>query len=62
MTATSKQINYLEILFKDLGFDRTGRNAFISTELNRPVRFLDELTSSEASRIITGLRERKEDA
>lgn len=58
----SKQLNYLEILFKDLGFERQARNAFLSSELGRPVRLLDELTSSEASRIITSLKERKEEA
>jgi hypothetical protein len=62
MTASTAQINYLEILFNDLGFDRTARKAFMSEETGRPVRFLDELTSAEASRIITALKERKEEA
>jgi hypothetical protein len=62
MTATTAQIDYLEILFNDLGFDRAARKAFMSEELRHPVVFLDELTSAEASRIITALKERKEEA
>lgn len=62
MNATTAQINYLEILFRDLGFNRRQRNAFLTAELERPVRFLDELTSAEASRIITSLKERKDEA
>jgi len=62
MTATTAQINYMQILFTDLCFDRTARNAFLSEELGRPIRFLDELDSAEASRIITALKERKEEA
>ena len=54
------EVNYLEILFNDLGFGRAARKAFMSEELGRPVRFLNELTTAEASRIITALRERKE--
>jgi len=61
MNATTPQINYLEILFNDLGFDRAARKAFMSEELGRTIRFLDELTTAEASRIITALRERKEE-
>jgi hypothetical protein len=61
VNATTPQINYLELLFNDLGFDRRARNAFMSEELQRSIRFLDELTSAEASRIITALRERKDE-
>lgn len=59
--ATSKQINFLEILFNDLGFDRKNRNAFLSRELGREVHYLDDLTIAEASRFINALLERKED-
>jgi len=60
--ATTAQINFMEILFRDLGFDRAQRNAFLSAELGRPVRFLNELTSAEGSRIISSLKERKDEA
>ena len=62
MNATSAQIAYMEILFQDLGFARTARNAYLKSKLGRPIIFLDQLTIPEASRIITGLEKRKEDA
>lgn len=62
MQASTTQINYMEVLFNDLMFSRGARNAFLTTELGRPVRFLDEITIAEASRIITALKERKEEA
>jgi hypothetical protein len=62
MDATAAQMNYLEILFGDLGFDRAARNAFMSQELGRHIRFLDELTVGEARRMITELKKRKKEA
>lgn len=61
MPASAKQQNYLDILFSDLGFNRLTRNAFLSRELGRTISYLDELSSSEASAMITALIERKED-
>lgn len=56
MLATKKQINYLEILFSSGSFDRQGRNSWLSNELNREIKFLDELSSVEASKIIEKLK------
>lgn len=58
---SSRQLNFLEILFNDCGFDRKQRNAFIRRELGRDVNYLDELTGAEAHRFITALKERRDD-
>jgi len=56
--ASTAQINYMEILFEDLGFDRKARNAFLTVELKREIRYLDSLTMPEASRVIASLLDR----
>ena len=58
--ATDVQINFLEILFNDLGFDRVSRNAWLTEEAGREIHFLDELTIGEASRFIETLKDNKE--
>lgn len=59
--ATQPQINFLEILFGDLGFTRYQRNAYLSREMGREIGYLDDLTVKEASLLITALKEKKED-
>jgi len=58
--ASTKQLNYLEILFNDVGMNRTQRNAWLSMEFSRPFSFLAQLTSFEASKVIDMLSEMKE--
>jgi hypothetical protein len=41
--------DFLEILFNDLGFDRTQRNRWLSAEAKRSIRYLDDLTGAEQS-------------
>lgn len=60
--ATQAQIDFLEILFGDLGFNRAQRNDYLSEDLGREVKFLDDLSVGEASKLIEDLKERKEDA
>ena len=62
MPITKAQIKYLEILFNDLGYDRIQRNVWLSNRLGWDVRFLDNLTGAEASKIIDELKKTKEDA
>lgn len=50
--ATEAQILYIEQLAIDLSFNRVSRNANISSILEREVKFLDELTKEEASKVI----------
>ncbi len=59
--ATEAQINFLEILFNDLGYTRKQRNARLTDDLGREIKFLDNLTIPEASRLIETLKEEKED-
>lgn len=54
-----KAADYLQILFNDLNYDRLHRNDKLSAELQREIKFLDELTDSEVRRMITILREQK---
>ncbi len=57
-TATRKQINYLNILFEDLGISpRSQRNAWL--ESRGYFRELDLLTIREASEIISILQQLK---
>lgn len=61
MTATKKQIEYIEILANDLQLDRHNRNELIKDILNDPtVNFLDELTIGQASFVISKFKEWKE--
>jgi hypothetical protein len=60
--ATQAQIDFLEILFGDLQFNRAQRNDYLSERLEREVKFLDDLSIGEASKLIEELKEQKEDA
>lgn len=61
MPATEKQIEYIEILCNDVGFDtRTRRLDFISNLLGYKVTFLDDLALPEASQVINKLKEMKD--
>lgn len=55
------QIEYLEILFNDVGFDRLQRNGYLSRIFNRTIKYLDELSVTEKSYIIDQLKKRKEE-
>jgi hypothetical protein len=60
-SASPKTREYLEILFNDCCFiDRIQRNVWISLEIGRRIKFLDELTQAEASILIKKLKEIKE--
>lgn len=59
-TPTQKQIEYLEILFIDCGFSRENRNAWLSANTGRDIKYLDQLTKEEASKFISELKEIKE--
>lgn len=59
--ATEKQCNYIEILFNDLQFTYTQRNAWLSHELKRPINRLGEILAAEGSFIIARLKKMKED-
>lgn len=60
MMATAPQIHYIECLAIDLQMDRVRRNWAVEGVVGRPVKFLDELTAAEASRVIEDFKERKE--
>ncbi len=51
---------YLEILFNDLLYDRLHRNDKLTETFGRPIKFLDDLSKDETSRMIEILREQKE--
>ena len=53
---THKQMVYMDILFNITGFTRNSRNAFLSAEVKRSIKYLDELKYFEASDIITRLK------
>ena len=54
------QTAYLEVLLNDTGYDtRPRRNDFLSAQLHRTIRDLDELRISEASKMIGLLKEIK---
>lgn len=57
---TPKQLNYLEILFNELGFTINSREVFMSNEFNRPVKGLDGIGKFEASFIIERLKAMRE--
>ena len=60
LTASKKQQEYIEILANDCGFNLAGRKAYIKTLTGHEIPFLDELTSDQASKVITALKELKE--
>ncbi len=59
--ATDAQVNFLEILFNDLGYNRAQKYARLSADLEREVKFMDELTIPEASAMIEALKLEKEE-
>ncbi len=58
-SATFPQRKFLEILFGDLQFNRG--NAWLTREAGRPISYLDEITTQEASRFIEALKARKDE-
>ena len=62
MPATQKQIDYIEILFIDVGLDtKIKRMDFVSNLLGWEVPFLDEIAIPEASQVIEHLKSMKKD-
>lgn len=57
---TPSQIRYLEILFNDLSYSFSMRNAQLSTWYKRPIKFLDDLSRNEAGLCIERLKGIKE--
>jgi hypothetical protein len=53
------QIEYMEILFNELGFNRAQRNDYLTNRFRRQIRHLDALSKSEASFVIDDLKSRK---
>lgn len=61
-TATKRQQDYLLILLNDCGFGtRLERLSWLSFEVCREIRYIDQLTVGEASRLIGKLEERRSD-
>lgn len=58
--ATPEQVRYIEILAGDLGLDRIRRNFMCSRIVEHEVKFLDELTLGEASKVIDEMLVQKE--
>lgn len=59
--ATSAQTKFLEILLNQLGFSsRLSRNDYLSRQCSREIKFLDDLSKSEASTIISELQARRD--
>lgn len=60
--ATRAQQDYLLDLLDDHGFTaRVQRNAWLSAETGKEIHYLDELSKSEASRLIDLLKENEDD-
>lgn len=57
---TAKMIWYIELLFNDLSYSRAMRNVWLSTEFNRKITYLDDLTRDEGHKVIDRLKEIKE--
>ena len=57
--ATEKQIEFIESLAVDCSFNRRQRNDYISTHIGREIKFLDELTTKEASFAIDLLKSKR---
>ena len=57
MPANQRQIDYIEILCNDVGFDtRVKKMDFVSNLLGWKVPYLDEIAIPEASRVIEKLK------
>lgn len=50
--ATDKQINFINILANDLGFNIERRNAHISDIVGYTIKSLDSLTITDANKVI----------
>lgn len=57
---TPTQIKYIEQLSIALTLSHSDRNEHISEQLGREIRYLDEMSFGEASKIINFLKEWKE--
>lgn len=56
--ATKPQIEFMENLFNETGFDsRLQRNSWLSRELGREIKYLDEITVAEAITVIDELKD-----
>jgi len=54
--ASPRQVSYIESLLIDCGLsDRTRRNAWISSELDKEIHYLEELTVDQARIVINEL-------
>jgi len=61
LAPTQAQLDYLDILFIDTGYStRVRRNDWLGNRLGRPVKWLDQMTRGEASKMIELLEEEKE--
>lgn len=58
--ATHKQVDYIDILAIDLGFNLRQRNFYMKRIVNHPVDAPSELTKGEASKVIERFLEYKE--
>jgi hypothetical protein len=59
---TKPMLLFLDNLFNDVGFTtRVQRNAYLSRELGREIKFLDDLTFEEGRSVINTLKERRDD-
>ena len=58
--ATKRQQEYMDQLFSEIGFDRLNRNLYLSDECEREIHYLDDLTRTEAGRLIEELEERRD--
>lgn len=55
--STQAQRDYLDILLNDAGYsNRLARNDFVSLRAGRTIGYLDQLTTKEASEIISELK------
>ena len=60
--ATPAQQRYLTELLDDHGFrERVQRNAWLSAETGKEIHYLDDLSKSEASRMISLLKEEEDE-
>lgn len=59
-SSTEKQREYIEQLLIDVGIStKRQRDVFLSDILNRPIKYLDELSKIDAMKIIDILKDRK---
>ena len=60
--ASDAQTSFLATLFIDCGFHtRVQRNAWLSSEIGREIRYMDDLTVAEASKMIDALKEMRDE-